>query len=83
MKRDYITQLWEAAEEYLYLTLYGGGIMPLNDAAEKLRALLKKCPKCQGEVSRKGGHGAWCQNPECKWGWETELDGSPLTAGGL
>ncbi len=36
------------------------------------------CPKCGGELSEKGGHGAWCPKETCKWGWETEMDGSPL-----
>lgn len=37
-----------------------------------------QCPQCNGELSTKGGHGEWCPDPTCKWGWEIELDGSPL-----
>jgi hypothetical protein len=36
------------------------------------------CPKCAGPITGKGGHGNWCLSPACKWGWEVELDGSPL-----
>lgn len=36
------------------------------------------CPKCGAETSTSGGHGEWCKNVFCKWGWETEMDGSPL-----
>ena len=37
-----------------------------------------RCPECGGEITHKGGHGSWCPNICCKWGWETEMDGSPL-----
>lgn len=37
-----------------------------------------KCPQCSDELSEKGGHGSWCSNSYCKWGWEVEMDGSPL-----
>lgn len=36
------------------------------------------CPKCGAKVNTNGGHGPWCPEPLCKWGWETEMDGSPL-----
>ena len=37
-----------------------------------------QCPQCRGKVTSSGGHGQWCLNSCCKWGWETEMDGSPL-----
>lgn len=84
MKRDYITQLWEAASEFVHISSHcfdnamTSNVPTWLGAKAKLEALLKMCPKCGGEVSNKGGHGAWCVNPACKWGWETEMDGSPL-----
>jgi hypothetical protein len=36
------------------------------------------CPRCGKPISTAGGHGGWCLDPACKWGWEVELDGSPL-----
>jgi hypothetical protein len=36
------------------------------------------CPKCGTKVKDSGGHGPWCPNRSCKWGWETEMDGTPL-----
>lgn len=36
------------------------------------------CPKCGAKVNTNGGHGPWCPDPLCKWGWETEMDSSPL-----
>lgn len=35
------------------------------------------CPKCGGPI-KSGSHGDWCPKPTCKWGWETEMDGSHL-----
>lgn len=37
-----------------------------------------KCPKCGGPIVDSHGHGFYCPKPTCKWGWEVELDGSPL-----
>lgn len=37
----------------------------------------KKCPNCGGEIVSTV-HGFYCPKPMCKWGWETEMDGSPL-----
>ena len=31
-----------------------------------------ECPKCGKKVSHKGGHGPWCKNKKCKWGWEID-----------
>lgn len=36
------------------------------------------CPKCGGALRSSNAHGSSCANAACKWGWETELDGSPL-----
>ena len=36
------------------------------------------CPKCGGALMSAGGHGSWCPKETCKWGWEIEMDGSPL-----
>lgn len=36
------------------------------------------CPRCGRTVDDGGGHGPWDPRPDCKWGWETEMDGSPL-----
>lgn len=37
------------------------------------------CPKCSGPVMHTS-HGDYCVERRCKWGWETEMDGSPLCA---
>lgn len=37
----------------------------------------KNCPKCNGELINTA-HGPYCPRPICKWGWEIEMDGSPL-----
>jgi hypothetical protein len=36
------------------------------------RALITcpRCPDCQTELSTAGGHGEWCPNENCKWGWD-------------
>lgn len=36
------------------------------------------CPKCGEGVVVHTCHGDYCASPRCKWGWELELDGSPL-----
>ena len=36
------------------------------------------CPKCGKPVKSSHGHGEYCPDPACKWGWEVEMDGSPL-----
>lgn len=36
-----------------------------------------QCPKCSGPVINTS-HGPYCSKPTCKWGWEVEMDGSPL-----
>jgi len=33
---------------------------------------LDRCPKCGGDITREGGHGPWCRDEKCKWGWEIE-----------
>lgn len=35
------------------------------------------CPKCGGPL-KQTGHGPYCPKATCKWGWEVEMDGSPL-----
>ena len=37
----------------------------------------EKCPQCGGAIISTA-HGLYCPKPTCKWGWEVELDGSPL-----
>lgn len=36
------------------------------------------CPKCGKPVESSHGHSNYCPDPACKWGWEVEMDGSPL-----
>ncbi len=38
---------------------------------------MKMCPKCGGKVVS-SAHGPYCPKLTCKWGWEVEMDGSPL-----
>jgi len=38
---------------------------------------METCPKC-GARTISTGHGEYCPYPTCKWGWEVEMDGSPL-----
>lgn len=38
--------------------------------AERPDLVPTKCPKCGGEVIH-SGHGAYCPDRHCKWGWET------------
>lgn len=45
--------------------------------------LTPSCPKCDGRITNEGGHGSWCPNQACKWGWEVEMDGSPLRPPGV
>lgn len=45
-----------------------------------------RCPQCDEPLENSGGHGPYCPNDTCKWGWEVEMDGSPLkttVAGGM
>jgi hypothetical protein len=35
------------------------------------------CPKCGSSIISTS-HGLYCPKPTCKWGWEVEMDGSPL-----
>lgn len=35
------------------------------------------CPNCGGSLLGTS-HGLYCPNEHCKWGWEVEMDGSPL-----
>ena len=37
------------------------------------------CPQCSGPLVQTA-HGPYCPKLTCKWGWETEMDGSPLKA---
>lgn len=41
--------------------------------------MAEACPKCKG-VLISTGHGPYCPSEYCKWGWEVEMDGSPLKA---
>ena len=37
----------------------------------------RRCPKC-GKLVVSSAHGEYCPDAACKWGWEVEMDGSPL-----
>lgn len=39
---------------------------------------LDRCPKCGGDITSEGGHGLWCRDEKCKWGWEIEPAAVPL-----
>jgi len=36
------------------------------------------CPNCGGPLLDSHGHGRYCPKDTCKWGWECEMNGSPL-----
>jgi hypothetical protein len=68
-----------ALSSSLRVTNLGKAMMEiLNGTDKELGAAQQKCPRCGGEASSRGGHGEWCPNTACKWGWDTEMDGSPL-----
>lgn len=71
-ERSYIVP--ERAVPEKYLNLLG----PLVDAKSVLRIQNSTiCPRCGTSVVQTS-HGPYCPMASCKWGWETEMDGSPL-----
>ena len=62
-------------------TFNGEKIATCKDCYEKGRSMNdpepKTCPKCGGAIIQTA-HGPYCPKDACKWGWEVEMDGSPL-----
>lgn len=75
--RELVKLLREAIHRDGTLNVLPGISRICSDMEAALATESAACPKCGGPTVSTH-HGLYCPKPTCKWGWEMEMDGSPL-----